>query len=279
MPELTQSLLLQSLDEWGRYAEAYRRLPLDEQAAFLKEQGFASLQTLLVHVAAWWEEASGIIRDAVEDRERPPHKYDLDAFNAASLQRFRDRPEPEVLTWYEAQRRQMVVLVSSLTDEQLKIGRVSSWLDGVILEHLKEHGVSAPRFLTIDMLQREWAGCVRGFMALPEEERFAFLQKQGFARFRDLIAHVMGWWEEGIGVIQTSSDAAVCDVEDVDAFNAEAVRRFGKLPESEVFAAYETTRLRLIDLIQKLPDEVMSKHNIQDWLMSDVIRHYFEHAR
>ena len=258
--------------------EHFKRLPADEQIAFLKEQGFASLRDLLAHVAAWWEEGEGIIRETLQGARRPARKYDLDAFNAASLARFNRMPEDEFFTWYESQRQQLIELVSALTPEQMKIQRVYGWLDADILEHLKEHGVDAPRFLTLDMLQREWADCVARFNALTAEEQAAYLKKQGYARFRDLAAHVIAGWQEGIRVIQTGSDEAVYGAEDMDAFNATAVARYGKLEESAVFAEYEKLRTTLIRLVETLPDEVYSKRNVQDWLRADVLAHYYEHA-
>ena len=278
MPEFTKNLFAQSLDEWGRYIEVFRNLPGSEQASFLKDQGFASLRDLLAHVAAWWEEAAVRIRETLDRREHPPRKYNLDEFNAAALTRFRDTPEAEMIAWYEAQRQQMISLLASITDEQMKIGRVSGWLDGVILEHLKVHGPAAPRFLTIDTLQREWGGCVERFNALPPEKQAAFLKRQGFERFRDLVAHVLAWWEEGMRVIQSASNEDPCEVPDVDAFNADAVAKAAELPESEVLGDFEKTRLALINLVDSLPDEVLAKPNVQEWLRADVMQHYFEHA-
>jgi hypothetical protein len=278
MPELTKTLLIQSLDEWGRYGEVFERQPAAERIAFLQEQGFASLHDMLAHVGAWWEEAGSVIGDALEGRQGATRTYNLDEFNATALARFKETPEAELLAWYEAQRQQMLALLSSLTDEQMKISRVRNWLEAVILEHLKEHGVAAPRFLIIDTLQREWGGCVECFNALAPEQQTAFLKKQGFGLFRDVIAHVLAWWEEGIRIIESSSDADPCAVADVDIFNAAAVARFAVLPESEVLAEFERTRLTLVNLADSLPGEVISKANLQEWFRADVMRHYFEHA-
>ncbi len=278
MPELTKMLLLQALDEWGRYPAAFDQLPPTRQTAFLKQQGFGSMQDLLAHVASWWEEGEGIIRETLEHGEGPARKYDLDAFNAASLARVRDMPAAEFFARYESERQQLIGLVSALTPEQMKIRRVSGWLDADILEHLKEHGVDAPRFLVLDMLQREWAECVPRFNALTAAQRAAFLQKQGYARFRDLAAHVIAGWQEGIRVLQSSSDEAVYGSQDDDTFNANAVERFGKLEEPEVFAEYEHCRTTLMRLVETLPDETYSKRNVQEWLRADVLAHYYEHA-
>lgn len=278
MAEYTRSLFLQCLDEWRRYPEAFRKLPRDEQVSFLQRQGFASLQDLLAHVAGWWEEADGIVRDRICGRERAPRKYNLDAFNADSLARFRDTPEAELLGWYESQRQRIAGTVSELTDEWIKIRTVYGWLDGVILEHLKEHGLDAPRFLVIDTLRREWTGCLPLFNGLTPEQKQAFLEKQGYPRFRDLLAHVVAWWEQGIRIIGTGTAEDPCQVEDVDAFNAAAVERFAKLDEGEVFASFERTRLVLLNLVGTVPDEIILKPNVQSWLRADVIDHYYEHG-
>ena len=153
MAELTRELVLQALEEWGRYPEVFRRLPAQEQGDFLKRQGYASMRDLLAHVAVWWEEARGIIDETVKHGARPGRKYDFAKFNAAALDRFQNTPEAEFLVWYESQRQQLVALISSLTDEQWQVARIQNWLNGVVLEHLKEHRIDvrdlAPALLGI----------------------------------------------------------------------------------------------------------------------------------
>ena len=278
MAEFTRELFLQALDEWGRYAEVFRSLPAEEQADFLRTQGYASVRDLLAHVAVWWEEGRGIIAETIKRGEGAARKYDFDEFNAASLRRFKDTPEQEFMAWYEAERERMTAVVKDLSEAQLQIRRVRNWLNGIILQHLKEHGVDAPRFLIIDMLLREWGDYVRNFNELTAEQQRAFLEKQGFGRFRDLAAHIVAWWEHGIGVIEGSASGAASDVQDVDAFNARAVERFGRLEEAQVWTQYENTRLTLSNLMDMLPDEILAKHHVRSWVRADVIEHYYEHA-
>jgi len=278
MAELTRELVLQALEEWGRYPEVFRRLPAQEQGDFLKRQGYASMRDLLAHVAVWWEEARGIIDETVKHGARPGRKYDFAKFNAAALDRFQNTPEAEFLVWYESQRQQLVALISSLTDEQWQVARIQNWLNGVVLEHLKEHGIDAPRFLVIDTLQREWGDYAGRFAALNTEQQAAFLQKQGFARFQDLLAHIIAWWEQGMAVIEGSSAEDPGEVNDIDGFNASAVERYGELPEAAVLAKCDSTRLTLANLMDMLPDEVLAKPHVDSWLRADVIDHYFEHA-
>ncbi len=280
IPEFTATIFLRTLDEWGGYPDKFRDLRPDEQAAFLKQQGYASLHDLLAHAAVWWEQAEGVIRDTLEKRERPRRKYDFDEFNAAAVARFKDTPDPEFFGTYEKQRKQMVALVSSLTDEQMKIRRVYGWLDAVLLGHLKEHSLGAPRFLTLDMLQREWAGYVERFNAKSAEEQKSFLHKQGFSRFRDLVAHIVAWREDGLQVIDAiSKDPAYQHPEiDTDVYNAVAVELFGKLDEDELWKKYELTRQSLIEMVINLPEETYNHKDVQAWLRDDVLEHYYEHA-
>jgi len=280
IPEFTETLFLQSLDEWGKYADRLNSLSTEKQADFLKGQGYASLYELLAHVGVWWEEAEGIIRDALEKRERHSTKYDFDEFNAAALMRFKGTSNEDLLAWYESQRQRMIALVLSLTDEQMKMRRVYGWLNAVVLAHLKEHTVSAPRFLVLDTLQREWGDCLERFQALPEEKQKAFLEKQGFARFRDLVAHVIVWWEDGLAAIDAiTKDLAYRHPEkDTDTYNAEAVRVFGELDEVDVWKKFESTRQSLMELAINLPEEIFNHKDVQEWLRADVIEHYYEHA-
>ncbi len=277
MAEYTRELFLQCLAEWKRYPQTFGVLPAQERAGFLQRQGFLSPHDLLAHIAAWWEEANGIIRDRVAGRQRPARKYDLDAFNAASLARFKDTSDPDLLAWYESQRQQIEATVAALTDEWLKVRTVYGWLDGVLLEHLKEHGLDAPRFLLLDTLQREWSGYPKRFQALTPDQARSFLSKQGYPRFRDLLAHIIAWWETGIRLIGSGGDDEPCEDQDVDAFNAAAVERFGKLDEAEVLESFERTRLVLFNLVSTTPEQILQKSNVQSWLHADVIDHFYEH--
>jgi len=278
MAEFTKELFLKALDEWGRYSTAFDHLPAGDQSNFLGEQGYDSVRDLLTHVAAWWEEARGIIEDTVRNGDRGGRSYDLDAFNAAALKRFGTMSEPAFMTWYEAERQHMISLVGNLTPQQFKVKRVQSWLDAVLLEHLKEHGLDAPRFLVVDILGREWADYRGKFAARTAPDQADFLKTQGFPRFRDVLAHIVAWWEQGIGVVETASLMDPCDVEDVDAFNAQALERFGSLTEEQVGQAFDETRLTLSNLADMLPEEILKRPNLQGWLRADVLDHYYEHA-
>ncbi len=57
--------------------------------------------------------------------------------------------------------------------------------------------MSLPANSILDTLQHGWGTYVERFQRLSSKEQAAFLTKQGYARFADLLAHVIAWWEEG----------------------------------------------------------------------------------
>lgn len=145
MPEeivVTKEMLLKSLADWKEYPANIEKLPPAEKAAFLEKQGYKSTHALLSHIIGWWEEAFAIIDDVLAGRERPHRKYDFAIFNAESLARYEKWTEADLLSHYEAWRQKFVALVENLTDEQLQIQRVGSWLYAVIEDHAEEHAIT-----------------------------------------------------------------------------------------------------------------------------------------
>jgi hypothetical protein len=276
---VTQERTLAFLEEWTSYIPRFKNLPPAAQAEFLKGQGYASFHDLLAHITAWNEEALMIVTQVVTEKDFQPKKYDLDSFNAESLARFKDISEAGVQDHFETFRRKLVDFVESHPAAFDEHRRVRSWMYGVVIEHIKEHGIGASRLVALDTLQNEWADYIGDFNSLPHDKQKAFLERQGFPRFRDLVAHVAAWWEEGLRIIRgIREDPTFAWKElDTDAFNAEAVERFGKLEQAEVFESYEKTRLVLMELINALPDDVYHEPDVEGWLKSDVIEHYFEH--
>jgi hypothetical protein len=140
--EVTKEMLLESLAAWKGYPAKIDGLPSVEKLAFLERQGYKSTHALLSHIVGWWEEAFAIIDDVLAGREHPSRKYDFAVFNAASIARYEKWSEADLLSHYEAMRQKFVALVEALTDEQLQIERVGSWLYAVIEDHAEEHAIS-----------------------------------------------------------------------------------------------------------------------------------------
>jgi hypothetical protein len=126
----------------------------------------------------------------------------------------------------------------------------------------------------------EWKTYPERFKRLPPDRQAAFLEQQGYAALRELLGHVIGWWEEGLRVVQgVRADPSFAYVEpDTDAFNAELVQDFRAREEGAALEHFEKTRLLMVDLVRELPDEILDRPLVRDWLRADVIEHWDEHA-
>jgi hypothetical protein len=133
---------------------------------------------------------------------------------------------------------------------------------------------------TLDALQNGWAMYVSRFHALDPDAQNEFLKKQGFARFADVLAHVTAWWEQGELVINglLADPDYRWTTQDVDIFNALAVKRFGDFDESVVVGSFELARISFAVLVSNLPEEAFTNKKIAGWLYADVIEHLQDHA-
>jgi hypothetical protein len=143
MTELTREQVVSALqDGWGNYVERFERLSPEAQAAFLARQGYARLADLLGHVIAWWEEGQPAISALLDDPNFNSPDYDVDAFNARAVERFRGLDEPAVIHMFEAARQAWLALVARLPDDALRNKRIAGRLHIEIIGHLGEHAIS-----------------------------------------------------------------------------------------------------------------------------------------
>jgi hypothetical protein len=266
--------------EWGTYVQRFHHLTEEEQQKRVKQMGYESLRDLLAHIVAWWEEGMGIILAIAEDRPFERKKYDFDAFNAEAITKYRSWEELEVLTHFEKTRQKMAADLTSLNEQVFENRRVRGWLRGIILHHAREHLVVLSRFLVLDLLENDWATYIPDFQGLDHEKQKEFLSKQGFANFHDLLAHIIGWWEEGARIINgiLNSPAFTWQDPDVDPFNLELTQKYSTWSDDDLFKHYESVRLALIDLVERLPEDAFLNKDIESWLAEDVVHHYDEHA-
>jgi hypothetical protein len=265
--------------EWGTYVDRFHRLPPEQQKQRLQKTGFESLRDLLAHILAWWEEGMGIILAVAEDRPFERKKYDFDAFNADAVAKYSSWDETEFMNHFETTRQKMGADLKSMEDAAFENRRVKAWLRAVLLAHAREHLLTLSRFLVLDMLQNDWATYVDDFHRLEPEKQQEFLSKQGFGNFHDLLAHILGWWEEGARIINgiLDSPSFTWQDHDVDSFNRELTEKFSTWSDDDLFKHYEGLRLALIDLVERLPEDAFRNKDIEDWLAADVVEHYDEH--
>lgn len=280
MPINKQRALSYMEEEWGTCVARFHRLPVDEQTKCVKEQGYESFRDMLAHILAWWEEGMRIIRAIAEDRSFERRKYDFDVFNAEAVSRYGSWDEAEFMAHFENTRQKMESDLKSMNDAVFNNRRVKAWIRAVVIHHAREHLVTITRFLITDMLENEWAEYIEDFNRLDDEKQKEFLAKQGFESFHNLLAHVVGWWEEGSRIIRgiLDSPSFAWESHDVDAFNAELTKKFSEWSDEDLFKHYETVRLAMLELTSNLPPDAFLNKDIEGWLKDDVVEHYDEHT-
>jgi hypothetical protein len=279
MPINKQRALSYMEEEWGTYVERFHRLPVDEQTKRVDEQGYESFRDMLAHILAWWEEGMGIIRAIAEERPFERKKYDFDVFNAEAVYRYKSWDEAEFMAHFEKTRQQMESDLKSMSEEVFENRRVKAWIREVVTHHAREHLVAVSRFLVIDLLENEWGTYIEDFNRLDDEKKKEFLSEQGFESFHDLLAHIIGWWEEGSRVVRGILDSPgfTWDGHDVDAFNDELTKKFSAWSDDDLFKHYESVRLAMLELTSSLPPDAFLNKDIEGWLKDDVVVHYDEH--
>jgi hypothetical protein len=148
-----------------------------------------------------------------------------------------------------------------------------------IVNHAHEHLIVLSPFLVMDVLENDWATYVEDFHRLAPDKQKEFLTKQGFENFHDLLAHVIGWWEEGARIIMGILDSPAFTWQDpeTDSFNMELVKKYSTWSDEDLYKHFETVRLALINLIAELPEDAFINQHIENLLIADVVEHYEEH--
>lgn len=265
-------------NEWANYASRFSRWDPADGAGRVRKQGYAEFRDMLAHIVAWWEEGMPIIMALAEDREYARKKYDYDAFNAEAVAKYKTMPEVQFYNHFEKTRQKAVADLKSIyKDTYEENQRMRAWINGIFIAHAREHLVALSRFLALDTLENEWSTYLQRFDAL--ENKAEFLNRAGFARFEDLLAHIIGWWKEGMQVTQqTLANPNYAYTEpNVDEFNAELVERYRNSSSAEVRQAFESARLELIHFVQDLPASAFENPTIEHWLAADIVEHYDDH--
>jgi hypothetical protein len=266
--------------EWGTYVERFQRLPKEVQEQRVKNMGYDSFRDMLAHILAWWDEGMGIIRAIAEEREFERKKYDFDIFNAEAVAKYKPMDEAQFMALFETTRQKMAAALRSMNEAVFENRRVRSWLNAILFLHAREHLVALGRFLTLDILQNEWSEYVEKFDRLDPAKQKEFLARQGVESFHDMLAHILGWWEEGARIIKgiVEMPGFTWTEHDVDRFNVVLKKKFEPWSSDDLLEYFEVVRLTLIELVSDLPEDAFLNADIEDWLAADVVEHYDEHA-
>ncbi len=131
----------------------------------------------------------------------------------------------------------------------------------------------------MDVLQGGWGTYVEQFNALSPEAQAAFLQKEEFENFHDLLAHIIGWWEKGLWIITGILDnpSFTWEERDTDTFNRELVEKYRYWGEEDLLIHYENVRIAMLNLVADLPENALTNKDIRGWLYADVVEHLEDH--
>ena len=263
--------------EWKTYIERFDRWPADEGLKRVNAQGYQQFRDMLAHVLAWWEEGMEIILATAEGREFARKKYDFDAFNAEAVAKYKGWNEAQFLAHFEKTRQKTVADLRSMNKAAWENRRVQTWVNGIFINHAREHLVASSRFLILDTLEHGWGTYIEDFEKI--EDKATFLNKQGVENFPELLGHVIGWWEEGETIIKgiLSDPNFTWQDRDTDAFNAELIVKYKQLSDEEAQKQFESKRQDMIQFVKRLPDSAFTNKDIEGWLAADIAEHYDEH--
>jgi hypothetical protein len=131
----------------------------------------------------------------------------------------------------------------------------------------------------LDLLNSDWAEYVARFQNLSPEAQAVFLERQGYKRLADLLAHIAAWWEVGLQAIQRfHADPSARPLEiDIDSFNARAVEQVRSVSESDVIRSFEVARLKFTREVQGLPESDFTDERVLEQMRWELINHLEDH--
>ncbi|MEL7674745.1 MAG: maleylpyruvate isomerase N-terminal domain-containing protein [Chloroflexota bacterium] len=136
----------------------------------------------------------------------------------------------------------------------------------------------------LDKLENAWADLQASFAGLSEAQ----MTQPGVTgdwSVKDILAHVTTWEEEALRMLPLILDGQTppryADLYGgLNAFNAQMSAQKRDLPLAEVLAQLDATHRRLIEVVQRAPDDQITRETrFRRRLRLDTYSHYPEHAR
>ena len=132
---------------------------------------------------------------------------------------------------------------------------------------------------TMDFLEIEWATYIERYNRLPELDGTQRVRRQGYDRFRDMLAHILAWWEDVMPAILAIAENREFERKkyDYDAFNAEAVAKYKDWDETEFLAHFEKTRQKAAAGLRSMNEAAFDDKRIRGRINGIFIHHAREH--
>ncbi|MBL8103426.1 MAG: ClbS/DfsB family four-helix bundle protein [Anaerolineales bacterium] len=132
---------------------------------------------------------------------------------------------------------------------------------------------------TLDFLEIEWATYVERFNRLPKEVGEKRVKAQGYERFRDMLAHVLAWWEEAMPIILAIAEEREYERKkyDFDVFNADAIEKYKDWDETEFLTHFEKMRQKSAADLRSMNEAAWENRRVKSWINGVFIHHAREH--
>ena len=132
---------------------------------------------------------------------------------------------------------------------------------------------------TLDFIEIEWVTYIERFNRLPVDEGQNRVKKQGYAQFRDMLAHILSWWEEAMPIILAIAEEREYERKkyDFDVFNAEAVARYKDWDEEQFLARFEEMRQKAAADLRLMNEAAWENRRVKSWINGVFIHHAREH--
>ena len=131
----------------------------------------------------------------------------------------------------------------------------------------------------LNTLQGDWKTYVQRFQGLSPQAQSAFLVKQGYARFADLLSHLIAWFEVGHQAVERylADPQSQPKEYDVDAFNADAVAKVAGFDEEHVIESFEKMRIFMLEYVKALPETAFEDERVVNQLDMELVGHLSGH--
>lgn len=136
----------------------------------------------------------------------------------------------------------------------------------------------------LDKLEKAWADLKASYAGMSEAQ----MMQPGVTgewSVKDILAHVTTWEEEALRmmpvILENKTPPRYADqYGGLNAFNAQMSAQKRDLPLAEVLAQLDATHRRLIEYVQRAPDDQITRETrFRRRLRLDTYSHYPEHAR
>jgi len=148
-----------------------------------------------------------------------------------------------------------------------------------LFRFVEGHAMTISKQRTLDHIRQEWGTYVERYHRLPVDQREKRVKEMGFETFQDMLAHILAWWDEGMGIITAIAEERPFERRkyDFDAFNAEAVAKYKDWDEAEFMSQFEKTRQKMESDLGSMEEAVFENRRVKAWLQAVIYHHAREH--